>query len=400
MAQQTDIALGVGARSETGRRDDNQDKMTAFSTPLGTFYIVADGMGGHRGGAEASRSVVEGYRNHLLSFPDAADISGVLQHATSLTNSEILAAGRSGDPSTAGMGSTVVMAMLRSDPSGMEVLTAHIGDSRAYLLRGGVLTQLTHDHSAVQRLVDEQLITQESARSHPDLNVLTRALGKQADVVLEIGQRLPLYMGDTVLLCTDGLWGHVTDEQIAYELSADRTTSETADTLVQLALDQGSDDNITLQILRLEDRQSAGRPFVPEDTSATIPRESQRRSTAPSDTIVPGLPPAASPPVSSSSPKKKPVLLYALLVMSCILLAAGGTYFAKRFQKTVTTQRKTDPPECYPHGSLVSVCVDGKLPDKNRPAPPQQNTTPAPPPAKTPAAEQKAAQPKPNPARK
>jgi protein phosphatase len=250
MAQQTEIALGVGARSEKGRREDNQDKMTAFSTALGTFYIVADGMGGHRGGAEASHSVLEGYRKHLRAFPEAADFADVVQHATTLTNAEIFAAGRSGDPSVHGMGSTVVMAMLRTVPggaagtgtSGMELLTAHIGDSRAYLLRGATLTRLTRDHSAVQRMVDENLISAEAAKTHPDLNVLTRALGKQAEIAIEVGARVPLYPGDTVLLCTDGLWGHVSDEQMAYELSADRSASETADALVQMALDNGSDD--------------------------------------------------------------------------------------------------------------------------------------------------------------
>lgn len=355
MTQQTDIALGVGARSEKGRREDNQDKMTSFSTPLGTFYIVADGMGGHRGGAEASLSVVEGYRKHLQAFPEAADFADVLQHATVLTNAEILAAGRSGDPSIAGMGSTVVMAMLRTvsggvaggGASGMEVLTAHIGDSRAYLLRGGKLTQLTHDHSAVQRMVDEQLISPEAARTHPDLNVLTRAIGKQAEIAIEVGPRLALYPGDTILLCTDGLWGHVPDERMAYELSVDRSASETADVLVQLALDQGSDDNITLQILRLEDRNGGGRsmtvPPLAAAPMAPIPVTGLQELHRGRPVL--NAPPAAfagAPPVrvqmSGLYRKRSNFVAYLLLLILCGGLLYGGYFFTKKYRKA------TQPP--------------------------------------------------------
>ena len=249
------LALGVGARSEKGRRQENQDKMTAFSTSLGSFYIVADGMGGHRGGAEASHKVVEGYRNHLGTFHEAADFAELVQRATALTNAEILEEGSSGDPSVAGMGSTVVLVMLRSDARGMELISAHIGDSRAYLLRQGALTRLTRDHSAVQRLVDENTITAEAARNHPGLNVLTRALGKQPNVEIEVGSSVSLHTGDTVLLCTDGLWGHLSDEELIHELSMERSASETADAIVELALANGSDDNVTVQLLRLEGRQ-------------------------------------------------------------------------------------------------------------------------------------------------
>jgi PPM family protein phosphatase len=256
-ANRSDLTLGTGARSERGRREENQDKMTAFPTSLGTVYIVADGMGGHRGGAEASHRVIEGYRTHLSSFQEGAGLPDVLQAATVLTNAEILEAGHSGDPSIAGMGSTVVIAVLRISANGMELLTGHIGDSRAYLLREGALHRLTRDHSAVQRMVDAQILTPEAARSHPDSNVLTRALGQQPDVTIDVSEPKPLQAGDTVLLCSDGLWGYVSDEQILHELTLDRSASEAADALVDLALAQGSDDNITLQVLRLEDHHRA-----------------------------------------------------------------------------------------------------------------------------------------------
>ena len=381
MEQQIEIALGVGARSEKGRREDNQDKMTSFSTPLGLFYIVADGMGGHRGGAEASHIVVEGYRKHLQVFPEGTDFADVLQHATTLTNAEIYAAGRSGDPAVAGMGSTVVLAMLRPLPggaagtgtSGMEVLTAHIGDSRAYLLRSGILTQLTHDHSAVQRMVDEQLITAEAAKTHPDLNVLTRAIGKQAEIAIEVGQRVALYPGDTILLCTDGLWGHVSDEQMSYELSVDRSASDTTDVLVQLALDNGSDDNVTLQILRLEDRNAPGRPLAAPMAAAAsgatlLDLQRGRGGTQgyASPPVVTDAAPVVRVDVGRSSKRKNHFLPYALLVVACVCLGLGGLFFASKFRKTKGKQAQPaalNDKNCGHPGSHN----DGSCPDNTPP---------------------------------
>jgi protein phosphatase len=338
------LALGVGVRTEQGRRENNQDKMTAFSTPMGMFYIVADGMGGHRGGAEASHRVVEGFQNHLNSFQESADLTEILQRATSLTNLEILAESNSGDPLVAGMGSTVAMAVLMSKATGMEMMTAHIGDSRAYMLRNGKLRRLTRDHSAVQRMVDEQLITPEVARTHPDLNILTRAIGKQPDVAIEVGELIDLHPGDTVLLCTDGLWGPLLDEQIAQELSIDRSAQDSADALVQLALDAGSDDNITLQVLRLESRNNNSRPYPPPgpslglhspvfQTGATQP-SAAFSTPAESEPLVP-------PPAVGRVPKKKPILLIAAVALICLSLAAGGGYYLRRYLLTAHSSKTT-----------------------------------------------------------
>jgi PPM family protein phosphatase len=109
----------------------------------------------------------------------------------------------------------------------------------------------------VQRMVDEGLISAEEGRTHRSLNVLSRALGKQPEVELEIGALLPLRPADVVLLCTDGLWGSLTDEQLVHELSIERPALQAAESLVQLALQAGSDDNITLQILRMVDRAAS-----------------------------------------------------------------------------------------------------------------------------------------------
>lgn len=371
---QPDLALGVGVRTEQGRREDNQDKMTAFSTTIGMFYIVADGMGGHRGGAEASHRVVEGFQKHLNSFQESTDVAEILQRATSLTNLEILAESNSGDPLVAGMGSTVVMAVLQSKPTGMEMMTAHIGDSRAYLLRNGTLHRLTRDHSAVQRMVDEQLITPEMARTHPDLNILTRAIGKHPDVAIEVGELMELFPGDTVLLCTDGLWGPLLDEQIAQELSFDRSAQDSADALVQLALDAGSDDNITLQVLRLESRNGNSKPFPPLGPTLATPASSfQKGATQPSAAY---SEPAESEPLTPSPtagrvPGKKSNLLIAVVVLLCLSLAAGGGYYLRRYWLTAHAVKSTPaaPQDNCPAGQWIkpgaNVCS------------PKPNATPA-----------------------
>lgn len=262
--KQPELALSVGVRSERGLREDNQDKMSAFSTPLGMVYIVADGMGGYRGGAEASRRVVEGFQRALNNSGPTENVSSkdLLQRAAQQTNAEILAASSSGDPAIEGMGSTVVLVLLRSTSTGMQMMAAHIGDSRAYLLREGVLYRITRDHSMVQKMVDAGMLTPEQAHRHPDSNVLSRAIGKQAVVEIEAGETFALLPGDTVMLCSDGLWGPLTDAQIAEVLGRGSDTQPIADALVGLALEQGSDDNITVQVLRFGHRPAHKGAFI------------------------------------------------------------------------------------------------------------------------------------------
>lgn len=243
-------SIRLAARTERGLRDENQDAMTDFRSPFGAVYLVADGMGGTQGGAEASLLTAEGYRKYLTSFPAELSNSEALQRATSATNSEIRIRSQSGDPSVAGMGSTVVLAVFSEVGSILRATLAHVGDSRAYLLRNGLLQRLTRDHSTVQRLVDNDEITLEEARNHPDANVITRALGPYEDVQIDVSEET-VEVGDLLLLCSDGLCGYVDDSRIAAELLQPREMSLTADALVALALESGSTDNITLQLIEI-----------------------------------------------------------------------------------------------------------------------------------------------------
>jgi serine/threonine protein phosphatase PrpC len=245
------LPISVGAVSEIGRRQENQDCMTGFSSPFGAVYLIADGMGGHRGGAEASRMVAEAFSRHLLAAPATSPARDAVTLAVRLTNVEILEKGKSGNPDFEGMGSTVVIALISQNGGRMELTTAHIGDSRAYLQRNGSLTQLTKDHTQVQWLIDSQAIDEAAARNHPDASVLTRALGHTTDLQVDISEPMPVVEGDSILLCSDGLSGFASAEDIAKTIRENPEPSACAQQLVQLALASGSNDNITVQFLRI-----------------------------------------------------------------------------------------------------------------------------------------------------
>ncbi len=245
------LAIGVGAVSETGQREQNQDRMTGFSSPFGAVYLVADGMGGHRGGAEASRMVTEAFSRHLMAAPASSPAQDALTLAVRLTNLEVLEKGRSGNPEFEGMGSTVVIALLRDTPNGMELTTAHVGDSRIYLRRNDTLTLLTKDHTQVQWLIDSNALDEADARNHPDASVLTRAIGHTTDLQVDISGPIPLLEGDHIILCSDGLSGFANADEIDRTIAENPDPTKCANKLVHLALASGSNDNITVQVLRI-----------------------------------------------------------------------------------------------------------------------------------------------------
>lgn len=241
------LKWSAGAASNQGRREENQDRMTRFSAPFGEVVVVADGMGGQRGGATAASAVVRMLPEILRQAPPNVAAADALSQAIRTINAEIYREGHSGDPSVARMGTTVVIAVLR----GQEALIANIGDSRAYLFRGGALRQISKDHSSVQRLVDAGALTPEQARQHPESSVLSRAIGQQPDVELEFYPPVRLQPGDGLLLCSDGLSGYVDDARIAAVLNQPHDAAAAVSALESLALSSGSDDNITIQYLRL-----------------------------------------------------------------------------------------------------------------------------------------------------
>jgi serine/threonine protein phosphatase PrpC len=263
--------IRAGAESAKGLREENQDSMTRFLSRYGEVILVADGMGGHQGGATASDMVAKRYRFHLESMPPEMPLAEALQHATARVNDEIYERGHSGDTTVAGMGSTLVLAVLTQGPHGWEVTLANAGDSRAYLVRDGVLRQLTKDHTAVQRMIDAGLLTEENARNHPNASVLTRALGQQQGTTVEVYPPVSLQGGDGLLLCSDGLSGYVVDAEIARVIAGAADPNTIVRSLVETALRSGSDDNITVQFLRIGERAAAPVPMpVPPPVAAVV----------------------------------------------------------------------------------------------------------------------------------
>lgn len=224
------------ARSHVGRvRAINEDRV--FDCPEHGLWAVADGMGGHAGGDIAAQTIVAALR--ALADGTRVITAGDLLEAIHAANAEIVARNRT---TGSDAGSTVVAAHIADDAM---ATIAWAGDSRAYLVRGGLVRQLTHDHSFVQDLVDAGLLTPDAAARHPRANVVTRALG--VSLALEIATvTLPLLPGDVVLLCSDGLSRSLRDSDLRGAASLDGL----ADALIANALARDGSDNTSLVAIR------------------------------------------------------------------------------------------------------------------------------------------------------
>jgi protein phosphatase len=226
------------------RRASNQDAFGGLLAPSGArLLVVADGMGGHAGGETASRLAVETVEEFVGG--SAGDPTWLLRTALEAANRRVLEQARS-DPSLTGMGTTGVALLFQ--PGG-SAWVAHVGDSRAYRLRDGRLEQLTPDHSLVAEFERRGLITAEEARVHPRRNEVLRCIGVDSEVDVDVAP-VEVRSGDQYLLCSDGLCGVLTDEEIAAELL--RAAPEAAARrLVDAANERGGPDNITVQIARI-----------------------------------------------------------------------------------------------------------------------------------------------------
>jgi PPM family protein phosphatase len=213
-----------------------------------TVFAVADGLGGHQGGEVASAAAVEplaALDGRDFAEPDEA--AQALADAIREANSAILDRA-AGDPALWGMGTTVTAATLAGDRF---LQLAHVGDSRAYLLRGDELGQLTTDHTVVGELVRRGRLTRDQAAIHPERNILTRAVGLDPSVAVDTPEPLELEPGDQVLLCSDGLTEAVADDRIAELLAAEGDGGEAYRGLIDAANAAGGPDNITVVLLRV-----------------------------------------------------------------------------------------------------------------------------------------------------
>ncbi len=221
------------------------------------LYVVADGMGGHSHGEVAAQIAVTAIRDYVAGAdPDAtrppsdsrlALHSNLLKTAVRTAHQNVLRA-ISKDGSLYGMGTTVVGMLL----SGSVAAVAHVGDSRAYRLRDGRLDQLTQDHTWVNEQVVAGFLSKEQARSHPLKNVVTRALGGESDVVVDV-REVEVRPGDLFLLCSDGLTGMLNDSDIRDRLASGRSLHEICRGLINDSNSRGGIDNITVVLLAVEE---------------------------------------------------------------------------------------------------------------------------------------------------
>lgn len=278
------FALRFAARSDVGLvRSNNQDSGYAGSH----LVAVADGMGGHAGGDVAS-SIAIGRLAQLDSETPATEIVAALEEAILDANQAILRRARE-EPQLAGLGTTVT-ALLRAEG---KFALAHIGDSRAYLLRDGEATQITKDHSFVQRLLDEGRLTPEEAERHPQRSVLMRVLGDvDSEPELDLSLR-PARVGDRWMLCSDGLSGLVSLETIERTLVKIEDPGECADALIELALKGGGPDNITCVIADVVDLDDLPKGVDAPSTSPEIVGSAARSRNRPTSASGPAAKAAA-----------------------------------------------------------------------------------------------------------
>ncbi len=254
-------------------RDHNED---AYKLPVeadagtlaskGHLYVLADGMGGHQKGEVASEVTIETVNSEYYAVVASLEnsdpvegIVGALSAAIEKANDQVLNA-------TEGGGTTVVAAVLYGD----SLVAMNVGDSRAYLLRDHKLHQLSKDHSLVRRLVEMGKITEEEALTHPRRNVLYQALGQGSDVDIHISSE-KLEAGDVIILCSDGLWGEVTEPELKEVLQNAASPLIAAEQLIDIANASGGPDNITAIIIQVSAKDPAKIGPDLEDTHPSLP---------------------------------------------------------------------------------------------------------------------------------
>jgi len=253
------IDMHMGAITDLGLiRENNEDKFEFFEPEepellavKGCFYAVADGMGGHSSGQIASELALKTILRTYYADP-SDDVVESLKAAMGAANSYIYDTAQA-VPERAGMGTTCTAVVLRND----DMYVGHVGDSRLYLIRDGALRRVSEDHSWIAEQVKRGALTEEEARMSPFRNVITRSLGATADVEVDIYQE-KVEKGDVLVLCSDGLSGCVSDEEIL-ELAGAWSPSVAAMKLVDRANELGGGDNITVVVVAIRDIRKVGR---------------------------------------------------------------------------------------------------------------------------------------------
>lgn len=238
--------ITIGNATDIGKiREQNEDYMAHFDTPFGYCIIVCDGMGGHKAGQVASQNAVIAIQQYLQDPKNEGPvISLALKNAIEFANFQLREMVNE-NPELKGMGTTCVLALIKDG----QLYTAHAGDSRIYLIRKGGTEQITKDHSSVQKLIDIGVLTKEEAELSDKKNQIEKAIGVFDKVDPSItATPIALRQNDKILLCSDGLTGHVGKEKIAETVLLFDDIQEAALKLVEQANEDGGSDNITVQV--------------------------------------------------------------------------------------------------------------------------------------------------------
>ncbi|MBC7724419.1 MAG: serine/threonine-protein phosphatase [Burkholderiaceae bacterium] len=269
------VVLAWGAATDIGRRRKlNEDSLLAVPP----FFVVADGMGGHASGDVASSAVVT--RLSQTGSGDFAEVDSIVGALRAATADITLAA----DDHELGVGTTATGAVLVLAENVPRWAVFNIGDSRVYEFDGETLERVTVDHSVVQELVDAGLLRPEEAEAHPDSNIITRAVGFNAEPIADVWL-IPVRRGNRLLICSDGLTREVSDERLRDFLAEGLDAEETAATLIAAALAGGGRDNVTTVVVDVLDAPGENDPATPDDGVSSDAKVST--DTAEIDPVVP-----------------------------------------------------------------------------------------------------------------
>lgn len=333
------IALRYAAHSDVGcLREGNED--SAYAGPH--LLAVADGMGGYAGGEIASAIAISALRPLDEDVPHAEDVSTSLQQAVEQANSTLTQRVKD-EPWLENMGTTLTALLW----TGSRMVMIHIGDSRAYLLRDGEFSQITHDHTLVQTLVDEGKITEEEVATHPQRSLLLRALDGRSEVDPDISVS-EAKVGDRFLLCSDGLSGVVSESTINETLATETNVEATARRLIDLANRGGGPDNITAVVADIVDTTNGPPPEheaaiagaadqrdEPAMTPDTPAGRAQGLNRSSGDTAEMQRMPSGDPPEESKGSAQPRTRRWWPMVVTflaaAVVLASTGYYFGTRY---------------------------------------------------------------------
>lgn len=281
----TDVGLVRSENQDSGAYTTPDEE--SQSKPGGRLMIVADGMGGHRGGATASRLATETIKAQYLSS-ETDDIAAALHDSLTRANARVFSESQA-NADLRGMGTTTSALVVRDNLAWF----GHVGDSRIYLVRGGEIRQMTDDHSLVATMVREGLLTAEEAENHPRRNVLQRSLGVAEQVEADVRGPFEVLEGDIFIICSDGLHGLVKEDEMREV--ARMPIAQAASEFVRRALDRGAPDNVTVIVARVV--REGAEEVAGEDTLVErAPLDDTQKDTQPL--------PAQREPAAESRPRK------------------------------------------------------------------------------------------------